>query len=340
MKERKEQHIKLVSLAQMEEKQRNPFFNYEPLFGVHPPKDKVIGEEMTFLGQTMKAPLWISSMTGGAKESRTINRNLAQACGEFSLGMGLGSCRPLLKDDEYFEDFNLRPIIGDKAPFYANLGVAQLEELIREKALDRIVQIVDRLRACGLIIHVNPLQEWFQPEGDRFLRPPIETIQEVLEETPLKIIVKEVGQGMGPKSLKALMELPLEAIELAGLGGTNFSKLESMREKREGPYKSEELVFVGHSVDEMIVHINTILRNKKTQCRSFIISGGINNALRGLELMSCCLGQSVFAMAHALLNMAQGDYQTLRAFVQGLLEELAMAQAFLDVSGKKFQDTK
>ena len=111
-------------------------------------------------------------MTGGTGQARTINRNLAQACGEFSLGMGLGSCRPLLKSDKYFEDFNLRPIIGDKAPFYANIGIAQLEELIREDALYRIIDLVDKLQACGLIIHVNPLQEWFQPEGDRFCEAP------------------------------------------------------------------------------------------------------------------------------------------------------------------------
>ena len=80
----------------------------------------------------------------------------------------------------------------------------------------------------------------------------------------------------------------------------------------------------------MIVHINTFLKNKETQCKNFIISGGIDNALKGLELMSRCSGQSVFAMAHHLLNAAQGDYQTLRAFILGLLEELAMAQAFLD----------
>ena len=74
----------------------------------------------------MNAPLWVSSMTGGTKEAGTINRNLARVCGQFGLGMGLGSCRIILHDDEYLSDFRLRKEMGD-FPLYANLGVAQIE---------------------------------------------------------------------------------------------------------------------------------------------------------------------------------------------------------------------
>ena len=90
--------------------------------------------------------------------------------------MGLGSCRSLLTSDEHLADFAVRPLLGPDLPLYANLGIAQLEVLIKQGDLHLIDSLIQRLDADGLIIHVNPLQEWFQPEGDRFEQPPLRTI--------------------------------------------------------------------------------------------------------------------------------------------------------------------
>ncbi len=331
MEERKRQHIDFSSKAQVSVKKRNSFFNYEPLFGTHPTREDLFFAT-PFLGQTLGAPLWISSMTGGTEKAGKINENLARACAEFSLGMGLGSCRSILNGDKNLCDFNLRPLLGSTTPFYANLGVAQVEELIKNKALDRVVHLVDRLKASGLIVHINPLQEWFQKEGDRFKRPPIEIVQELLEETSMSLIVKEVGQGMGPKSLRALMKLPLSAIEFGAFGGTNFSRLESMRDRKRSWRKKGALALVGHDPVEMITHINRILERERETilCEHFIISGGIRSTLTGLQLMKLCRGQSIFAMARPFLDAALEDYKTLREFVLDTLEEMAMARAFLD----------
>ena len=336
MEEKKRQHIDFSSKAQVSVEMRNSFFNYEPLFGTHPTEEE-LSVATPFLGYTLGAPLWISSMTGGTERAGEINEKLARVCAEFSLGMGLGSCRPLLLGDESFRDFNLRPLLGEGTPFYANLGIAQIEELIKDKALDRVLGLVDRLQASGLIVHINPLQEWFQREGDRFKRPPLEILQELLEETSLHLIVKEVGQGIGPKSLKALMQLPLSAIEFGAFGGTNFSRLESLRDEKRPWRERGELALVGHGPVEMITHINTILEREKETilCKNFIISGGIRNALTGLQLMKQCRGKSIFAMAKPFLDAALGDYETLRAFVLDILEEMAMAKAFLDVPSER-----
>ena len=332
MEKRKEQHIRLAQMAQIPEKHKNPFFHYEPLFGVHPKEEDMV-KKRPFLTGIIGAPLWVSSMTGGAREAGKINGFLARVCSEFSLGMGLGSCRCLLESDRFFPDFNLRPILGKEVPFYANLGVAQVEKLLEKGRAPELVNLVERLDASGLIIHINPLQEWFQPEGDRYQKAAIESIRGVLEETVLSIIVKEVGQGMGPRSLKALMHLPLQAIEFGAFGGTNFSKLESLRAQPQGDRDTggkEDFVFVGHSAEEMVDHTNRILEEEeRPQCQTFIISGGIRSALRGLRLVNSSKGDAVFAMGEPLLGAASRGYDALRGFVRKQLEELAMARAFL-----------
>ena len=119
MTDRKKDHIDLAfkARAQMDEIDRR--FNYEPLMAKHPSGEL---PAFDFLGKTMRAPIWISSMTGGTRLAGKINRNLARACNKFGLGMGLGSCRALLESDEHLEDFDLRNIIGTELPFFANLG--------------------------------------------------------------------------------------------------------------------------------------------------------------------------------------------------------------------------
>ena len=336
MSERKDQHLDLVSQSQVSGDKKNPFCNYEPLLGVHP-LEKDLLQEISFLGHTLGAPLWVSSMTGGTRRARDINKNLARICAEFSLGMATGSCRTLLDSDAFFSDFDLRPILGERVPFYINLGVAQVEELLGRGEVSRIEDLVERLHASGLTIHVNPLQEWFQPEGDRFKRPAIESIREILEKTSLKIIVKEVGQGMGPRSLEALMRLPLTAIEFGAFGGTNFSRLESLRTEGDILQGQKDLTFVGHSAREMVAHTNRILKQKGNegmiQCKNFIISGGIRSPLVGLELMNLCQGECIFAMASPFLEAASRGYDFLRDLVHKQLEQLAMAKAFLEWKG-------
>lgn len=329
MEERKERHLELAPGARTPKGRRDPRFHYEPLLAAHPGEGA--SWEVPFLGKTLGAPLWVSSMTGGARGAGRINRDLASVCAEFRLGMGLGSCRPLLEEGggRHLADFDVRPVLGDGLPLYANLGVAQVEGLARRRELGRAADLVGGLRACGLIVHVNPMQEWFQPEGDRFGRPPLETVQELLEETRLRVIVKEVGQGMGPGSIAALMRLPLAAIEFGAFGGTNFSEVERRRDP--GGPKGGGLALVGHTAQEMVSWANGVLEGggPPAACRDFIISGGIADALEGLSLMRACRGRSVFAMAGAFLEARARGPGGLRSFARALLGELAMARAFL-----------
>lgn len=324
---RKSDHIKMSADSVPDTRINLGKTTYEPLLNPHPTRDSDIGQ--IFLGYRFGMPLWISSMTGGTDHANRINHNLAKACGEFGLGMGLGSCRPLLESDDRFADFDVKGLMGE-SPLFANFGIAQLEQLIEADALNKVTDILKKLQADGLVIHVNPLQEWAQAEGDRYKKPALETIRTVCDSLDTQIIVKEVGQGMGPQSLKALLALPIAAIELAAFGGTNFSLLEHRRAKGDSHDNTpaESFAYIGHTAGDMIQYLNVLHAQSPTD-KDIIISGGVKDPLSGHILRQSCALNSVIGMASGVLKHAMGDYDDLRAYLIEVKECLAMAQAFV-----------
>ncbi len=330
--DRKRDHIEMAFRSQVQHGEVDERFYYEPLLSAHPQAGSL--PPFSFLGKTLRTPLWVSSMTGGTEWANTINHNLARACAEFGMGMGLGSCRSLLFSDDTLEDFAVRHLIGDNLPLYANLGIAQLEQLIDNQELWRVTALLEKLQADGLIIHVNPLQEWLQPEGDRFKRPPLQTITTILEQMPtLKIIVKEVGQGMGHESLRALFQLPLQAVDFAASGGTNFAKLELLRSSKTNQEIYHQLAQVGHTAEEMVYFTNKIQveLGDKMLCQQVIISGGVTNFLDGFYLTKKLHLPSVYGQASSFLKHARGGYDELRDHVAAQVRGLEVANAFLKV---------
>lgn len=327
--ERKNDHIDLAFTSQTDSYQIDKRFSYEPLMGQ---SDTHIPIKY-FLGKEIHTPIWVGSMTGGTEKAYQINENLARACNEFKMGMGLGSCRQLLESDARFKDFDWRNLIGEDRPFYANLGVAQVDELLRLKQEDKIERLVEKLRVDGLFIHVNPLQEWLQPEGDQFFRPAIETIQDFIERSNIPVIVKEVGQGMGKDSLLALMKLPIQAIEFAAHGGTNFSKLELLRSQPVFLELYQDIAKIGHSAEEMVGFVNEILatHSLEIQCQQFIISGGIKNFLDGYYCMNKINANAIYGQASTLLKYASVSYKALQEYITSQREGLKLAQAYLKV---------
>mgnify|MGYP000268263341 CR=1 FL=1 len=328
---RKKDHIELAFEAQLPKKQLDNRFYYEPVLAAHP---KIENESFEFLGKQMNAPLWVSSMTGGTEWAKIINQNLAKVCGEYKLGMGLGSCRALLTDDDCLPDFDVRKFIGNQ-PLYANLGIAQLEKLIETKETKKIDELLKKLEADGLIIHINPLQEWLQPEGDRFEKPPLETIKKLLQTSNYPIIVKEVGQGFGKESLEELLKLPIAAVDFAASGGTNFALLELKRSNQLAQNIFESLAHIGHSAEEMVDFCNEIKLNdnliNKIKCNQIIISGGVKTFLDGYYLTEKINFDAIYGQASEFLKHARGSYEELQAYTEGQLNGLKIAKQFLKV---------
>ncbi len=327
---RKKDHIDLAFQSRLTAAQLDTRFSYEPLLAAHP--DGIAGYPKGFLDKQIKAPIWVSSMTGGTQMARIINTNLAKACAEFGLGMGLGSCRSLLDGDDTLDDFNMRPHIGTQ-PLYANLGIAQVEQLIASAQTDKILNLLEKLSADGLIIHVNPLQEWLQEEGDQIKVSPIETIAHIVREMDISVIVKEVGQGFGRESLRALLKLPVDAIEFAAMGGTNFSMLEMIRGDEMKKDAFECMAHLGHDASDMISTINELIPEMahEVNCHNFIISGGISGFLDGYHAIQSLHHNAIYGQASAFLKHAQGSYEELQSYVKLQIEGLEFSSAYLRV---------
>ena len=175
------------------------------------------------------------------------------------------------------------------------------------------------------------MQEWFQPEGEKLKKAPIETIKAFIKAFSYPVIVKEVGQGIGPESLRQLLQLPIQAIEFAAFGGTNFAKVELHRDENGSATLLEPLTTVGESAFNMINYVNNIIANEEPVCKELIISGGIKNFLDGYYYTKKSNMPAVYGMASTFLKYAMDDYQTLHDFVAGQIEGLEMAEAYLTI---------
>jgi isopentenyl-diphosphate delta-isomerase len=307
MEDRKKDHIDLSFQSQTPREALDSRFYYEPMLSAHPTDGLV---PVQFLGKLFKAPLWVSSMTGGTQLAAKINRNLATAC----------------------NDFDMRSIIGDDLPLYANLGICQVEQLLELKQEQKIIRMVEKLRADGLIVHVNPMQEWFQPEGDVLKYPAIDTIKRLLDKVNFPLIVKEVGQGIGPESMKALLKLPLAAVEFAAFGGTNFARVELLRDTNASKELFEPLSLIGTDVYQMLESVNRIVgSDEKIACRQIIISGGIKSFLDGYYLIKRSSIPAIYGQASSFLKYAREDYEKLQEYVSQQIKGLEIAHAFLRI---------
>lgn len=311
MQDRKNEHIELAlsSRAGIRPSWVSSL-SYEPLFSSFEFKSL----ETTFLNKMIKAPFMVSSMTGGASSAYEINSRLAKMCKDFGIPMALGSCRPLLHSSKDIKDFDMRKILGDELPLIANLGIHQVDELLRSNEVKAFKNLLNDLDSDLLMIHINPLQEFTQREGDKFVRSPFHILSDFAMKVDVPFGVKEVGQGMGYKSLEALHSLPLKVIEFSAYGGTNFTNIELKRRSSVGAMES--LSFLGHDAIEMVESINRI----KNSGVEYVISGGIKDPLYAHYLSLSCNQKHILGLASAFLEKAMVSYEELYEFTHSFIE--------------------
>ncbi len=246
-----------------------------------------------FLGHALRLPLLISSMTGGVPEGGRINRTLARAAQARGVAMGLGSGRIALEDAAARAHFQVRRYAPDVLLF-ANLGAVQLGYGYDTR---RCRDLVRALEADALILHLNPLQEAVQPEGDTRFAGLLERIGEVCAGLDVPVVVKEVGWGIAGDTARSLGEVGVAAIDVAGAGGTSWSEVE--RRRGDGRQAAIAAAFAGWGIPtaDALVAARHAAPNLP-----IVASGGVRD---GVEAAMClALGADLVGLASPLLKAA------------------------------------
>jgi isopentenyl-diphosphate delta-isomerase len=181
-----------------------------------------------FLGRTLAQPLMVSCMTGGYKDALRINKQLAEVCEEFHIAMGVGSQRQALEDTEYHRTFSVVREVARTIPIVGNIGAA---EVARMKSTDGVQRLADLVRADAFAVHLNPLQEFLQPEGSTDFKGVVNGIGRLVKEMTIPVIVKEIGAGISLDVARRLLNVGVRYIDVAGAGGTSWAGVETLRQK-------------------------------------------------------------------------------------------------------------
>jgi len=254
---------------------------------------------LPIFNKKLQAPILISSMTGGTPEAARINQILAEAAQTTGLAMGLGSQRAAIESPSLADTFKVRKIAPDILLF-ANLGAIQLNY---GYTIDQCQQAVDMIEADALILHLNPLQEALQPEGNTRVSGLLNKIEVVCSKLPVPVIVKEVGWGISTQCAKQLVATGVAAIDVAGAGGTSWSQVEKYRTR------DESLARVAEAFRNWGIPTAESIRQVRRAAPNILIfaSGGLRD---GVDIAKCiALGAQLGGMASPFLTSAAKDLE-------------------------------
>jgi isopentenyl-diphosphate delta-isomerase len=267
-----------------------------------------------FFGKRLKAPVLISSMTGGFDLARTVNRNLAAAAQELGLAMGIGSQRVAIEEPSAAASFQVRDLAPDILLF-GNLGAVQLNYGYTVGHCRRAVSMIG---ADALILHLNVLQEAVQPEGNRNFKGLTDKISAVCRELEVPVVAKEVGNGISVDVAVRLQRAGVSAIDVAGKGGTSWSAVEAQRARKQGQPVDTAFADWGIPTEEALVSVRKALPEMP-----LIASGGIRS---GVDIAkSIALGADMAAMGQPLLAAALDSADKVIESLSCVIHELKVS---------------
>lgn len=266
-----------------------------------------------FLGRRLKAPLLISSMTGGPERAEAINARLAEAAQHLGIGLAVGSQRAALESDGAPGlDMALRLKAPD-TPILANIGAAQLT---RGFGVDEARRVLDMIAADALIVHLNPLQEACQPEGDRDWWGVGAALEALVKALDAPVVVKETGAGMSAATAKRLLAMGVAGVDVAGAGGSNWATVEGERAEGEAD-KAHAAAFA----DWGIPTARSIAEVRAACPKALIIgSGGIHDGVEAAKAIR--LGADMVGQAAGVLTAATVSTEAVVEHFQTLIRQM------------------
>ncbi|QQS38938.1 type 2 isopentenyl-diphosphate Delta-isomerase [Candidatus Woesebacteria bacterium] len=309
---RKIDHLK-IALSEGAQIGNSGFDNYRFIHNALPEIDfDKIDTSTSFLGKKVNYPFFISCMTGGVKEGLRINRNLAKAAQKKGIAMGVGSQRVAIEHKELESLFKARSV-APSVPLMANVGIVQLNYGFTHK---EYLRCVDMIEADALVIHINPIQEIIQPEGDRNWENLLPKLEKVVKVVKVPVIAKEVGFGLSDGVIRRLYNIGIRIFDTAGWGGTNWSYVEAMRGKADrnlGTLFSNWGIPTTESIN-MAKKVKVEKRGKMT----ILGSGGVRNGIDIAKAIS--LGSDMVGLA---TPFAQAALQSTKE-VEDMIDRLGL----------------
>lgn len=303
---RKKEHIK-IAVSDISQFGSNGLENYRFTTNSLPEIDfDKIDTSTIFLNKKVNYPFFVSCMTGGILEGGKLNKNLAKACEKYGIAFGVGSQRVAIENPSLAKFYNVRKF-APNIPVLANIGLVQLNYGFGVKEFQKCVDIVG---ADALVVHINPIQEVIQPEGNRNWEGLLNKLGKVIDKIKIPVIVKEVGFGMSKDVIERMVKVGIQYIDIAGWGGTNWSMIEGLRGKAD-----REL---GELFSNWGISTAESLENTKGfKGLNVIGSGGIRN---GIEIAKCIsLGASIVGIAAPFAKAGLKSEED----VEGLIEKYA-----------------
>ncbi|MCC5915008.1 MAG: type 2 isopentenyl-diphosphate Delta-isomerase [Balneolaceae bacterium] len=321
IQQRKKDHVDLTVNKDVFYRKPTGFEKYDLIHDALPEVNpEKVDTEATLFGRRFAMPLFISSMTGGYTDAGNVNSIIAKVCEELNIPFGVGSQRAMLEDESQTESFS---VVRDYAPnafIAANIGGAQLIGGMEEEKMERLIESI---RADAVIIHLNPLQELMQPEGDHDFEGIESGITQFVTNCDLPVIVKETGAGITGPVARRLLSVGVESIDVAGAGGTSWAKVENLRERQTNPRHLFD--DWGVPTVECIRHVNEL---KETFRFELIASGGIRTSIDMVKAMA--LGADFCASAQPVIKaIAEGGEEGLKNLLNNWRTELKLILTLL-----------
>jgi len=314
---RKQDHIQICLEKNVQA--RHATNGFEDVFFVHKAlpeieKDKINLSTVAF-NHNFSAPLIVGAMTGGTPKAMKINSIIAETVEEMRLGMGVGSQRAAIEDPKLEKTFS---IVREKAPtafLVANIGCPQLVQGYGAKEAKKAV---DMIEADALAIHLNPLQEVVQPEGETNYTGALEKIGEITKALDIPVIVKETGAGMAAEEAKMLESVGVAGIDVAGVGGTSWAAVEYHRAKETQDKSRQRLgeVFWDWGIPTAI----SVAEVTQSVSLTIIASGGVRTGIEVAKTIT--LGADLSSLTTPILRPATKDVKEVKKTLELIIEEL------------------
>lgn len=313
--QRKKEHLELCLTDDVSFKRKSTGFeNYEfkhyAITEVDIAKIDFTGE---FAGKKIKYPFLISCMTGGTTEAENINAQLALVAEELKIPIGVGSQRQALENNEFVNSFKIVRKNAPSVPILGNIGAAQVTQF---NSIDPIHKLLEMIMGDALVIHVNPLQELLQKEGENNFSGFLNKVITLVNNLKVPVIVKEVGSGISEEAAEKLLEAGVKGIDVSGAGGTSWAGVEILRnEDDQNNYLWDWGLPTSYCIKE-------VFKLKKNYKFTLIGSGGIKNGLDAAKAFA--LGADIVASARQVLQILHKyGVEKTADYIQSIFHEIS-----------------